>query len=387
MGRESNNLITGIRVRGNSIQIDFYYKNIRCRETLKLEPTAKNIKYATKLKSTIELEIEQNKFNYSKYFPDSKRAKLFVPISTEITCADFLLKQVEYYTRRFEIGKLAKSTYNCYLQIINNKLIPEFGKFKIQQITPIILREWVLKHEFCSKTYYNKLTPLRAIFKESVHAGIIKDDPFEKAAIEKLISEISLPKEQEIDPFSDHERSAIINASSGQFKNLVQFAFYSGLRTGELIGLRWHDVDFEHSCINIVNNIVEGQEKSPKTVAGLRRVLLLPKAKEALENQHKFTGEINDFVFHNPNTNKRWFDSEKIRYHWVKVLKIAGVRYRYPYQTRHSYASMLLSNGELPAWIAAQLGHANVQMVYRVYAKWIPDDNVESGYKLKGNYE
>lgn len=386
MGREPKELVSGVRVRGTSIQIDFYYKKVRCRETLKMEPTPKNIKYALRLKATIELEIQQNKFDYERHFPDSKKINMFTKIST-ITCADLLLIQLQIYKRRYEIGKLAKSTYTSYKQITNNKLIPTFGKYKPQEITPKMLREWVLMHEYRSKTFYNKLTPLRAIMKEALHSEYISENPFITAGIESLITDISLPRENQIDPFSKEERVAIINAAKGQFKNLIQFAFYSGLRSGELIALRWQDIDFENGIINVINNIVEGQEKSPKTDAGIRKVLLLPRAKEALLDQQEYTGFANNYVFHNPNTNRRWSDSEKIRHQWIKTLIIAEVRYRYPYQTRHTYASMLLSNGELPAWIASQLGHANVQMVYKVYARWIPDNNFKGGYQMKGNYE
>ena len=387
MGREQKEIISGVRIRGTAIQIDFYYNNIRCRETLKLEPSPKNIKYAIRLKATIELEIEQNKFDYKRHFPNSKRAKMFIPISTTITCADLLLTQLAIYKRRYDVGNMAKSTYDGYKQIIKNKLIPDLGEYKLYEVTPKILRQWVLMQELSSKTFYNKLTPLRSILQEAVHSGYISINPFDNAGIESLITDISLPKKQEIDPFNEEEKNIIINHATGQLKNLVQFAFYSGLRTGELIALRWSDIDFSAGVVNVTNNIVEGQEKAPKTIAGIRKVLLLPKATEALLEQQKITEIENNFVFHNPNTNKRWLDSEKIRYHWKKLLKSAGVRYRYPYQTRHSYASMLLSNGELPAWIASQLGHANVQMVYNVYAKWIPDSSLKDGYKLKGVYE
>ncbi|MDQ5919982.1 MAG: integrase, partial [Pseudomonadota bacterium] len=91
-------------------------------------------------------------------------------------------------------------------------------------------------------------------------------------------------------------------------------------------------------------------------------------------------------VFHNPHTNKRWYSDAKIRLAWIKILEEAKVRYRYPYQMRHTYASTLLSNGENPAWIATQLGHINMDMVIKVYGKWIPNNNFMGGYQLKGDY-
>src|SRR4030095_5698526 len=66
----------GVRVRSDaSIEIDFYYRGVRCRERLKLKPTPQNIKHAAKLKASIELEIGKGTFDYRTHFPNSARAK------------------------------------------------------------------------------------------------------------------------------------------------------------------------------------------------------------------------------------------------------------------------------------------------------------------------
>lgn len=62
-------------------------------------------------------------------------------------------------------------------------------------------------------------------------------------------------------------------------------------------------------------------------------------------------------------------------------LKRAGVRYRRPYQTRHTFASMMLTAGESPIWIAAQMGHADTGMIYRKYGRWITDAAPQAGTK------
>jgi integrase len=66
---------------------------------------------------------------------------------------------------------------------------------------------------------------------------------------------------------------------------------------------------------------------------------------------------------------------------WRRALRAAGVRYRYPYQMRHTYASMMLSAGENPAWIARQMGHADWGMIRRTYARWMPDVEPNAGEK------
>src|SRR5690606_6007360 len=81
-----------------------------------------------------------------------------------------------------------------------------------------------------------------------------------------------------------------------------------------------------------------------------------------------------EFVFHNPHTNKPWKSSERIKRFWTRALKRAGVKYRKPSSTRHTFASIMLSTGKVdPTWIAHQMGHRDWGMIRKVYARWIPD--------------
>ncbi|MFC7782508.1 tyrosine-type recombinase/integrase [Legionella taurinensis] len=73
-------------------------------------------------------------------------------------------------------------------------------------------------------------------------------------------------------------------------RNLFQFAFFTGLRISELIGLRWTDIDWNNQLMSIEETIVAKELKGPKTEAGKREILLLSSALEALERQKEFTG-------------------------------------------------------------------------------------------------
>src|SRR5262249_53214515 len=158
------------------------------------------------------------------------------------------------------------------------------------------------------------------------------------------------------------------------------FAFFTGLRTGELIALEWGDIDWIKGQAYVKRSFVEGEIKPTKTKAGKREVLLLPPALEALKAQKPFTFMVGKNVFHTPFSNKPWSSPFQIRHSgWLPILRRAGVRYRNPYQTRHTYASMMLSNGENIMWVAKQMGHANIEMVIKTYGKWIPDNSVVSG--------
>ena len=79
-----------------------------------------------------------------------------------------------------------------------------------------------------------------------------------------------------------------------------------------------------------------------------------------------------DYVFHNPNTGRRW-SSEKFQrdLYWKPVLKALGIRYRVPYQCRHTYATLALMAGANPMWVSRQLGRVNMNMLLTTYSKWV----------------
>ena len=158
--------------------------------------------------------------------------------------------------------------------------------------------------------------------------------------------------EDEIDPFSSEEREAIINAATGQERNLIQFAFWTGMRISELCALDWNIVDWIKGTIRVNKALTQPAKESeaPKTSAGIRDVKLLAPALAALQDQKALTYLKGEEVFQNPRTEERWTGDMVIRKRmWTRILKKAKVRYRYPYQMRHTYASMMLMAGESPS--------------------------------------
>ncbi|MBO9483572.1 DUF3596 domain-containing protein [Salinisphaera sp. G21_0] len=106
-----------------------------------------------------------------------------------------------------------------------------------------------------------------------------------------------------------------------------------------------------------------------------------------LNDKKTWTFLAGEHVFHNPRTNEPWTGDQPIRKTlWTPALKKAGVLYRNPYQTRHTYASMMLSSGEHPMWVAKQMGHADWTMIARRYGKWMPDADPECGNRAVGLY-
>ncbi len=149
-----------------------------------------------------------------------------------------------------------------------------------------------------------------------------------------------------------------------------------------MIGLCWSDIDWRKGTVKIRRAWVMGKMKAPKTESGVREVQLLQPAIDALKAQRAHTATAGEFVFHDPRTNARWGSDQSIRAgEWQRALRKAGVRYRYPYQMRHTFASQALSAGENVMWVARQMGHRDWTITAKKYGRWIPSMVPDAGAK------
>jgi integrase len=366
------------RAKGKSISLDFYIHCVRCREILRLEPTKMNLRFAENLIARVKHEAATNTLNYREHFPDSKSraAKLFGnPHAGNMTVKSALLA---YYESKKNTWK--KSTRETNYKIIINQLCPAFIDIRLADLSVAMIRNWLDKLQCSNKRKKNILIPLNCMLNNAHIDGLIEENPINK-----------LPKlkagKKEPDPFTPNEIKIILQELPNQAKNFYQFAFYTGLRTGELIALCWSDIDWEKGSVCVRRAITRKEESSTKTDAGVRYVRLYPPAITALENQKSFTINKAFRIFHNPKTKKPWIDDGQIRKRfWIPALKSAGVRYRCPYQTRHTFASSLLTANEHPAWIAQQLGHTNSSVMFDKYARWIPEMFPNAGDKINAEW-
>lgn len=327
-----------------------------------MPPTKTALKELALKLQAIKHEIRIGTFDYFRHFPYSKKAKEFRKTRPDL----YTIKEALINWLRRNQAKLQKSTLQDYNSAIYYHLIPIFGDLTIAELTAGKVKEWLSELPCSNKRKGNILIPLRQAFEELFHDEVIDKNPLTRVK--------NLPnKTREPEPFTQDEIARIMNELTGQAKNLIQFAFYSGLRTSELIALRWHDVDFENNRVFVRSAYVRGQLKDTKTKSGKREVTLQPQAKEALLNQHAFTGKQNEVVFHDPDTNQPWRNDQPIRKKiWIPALKKTNIKYRNPYQTRHTFASMMLSRGEHYMWVASQMGHKDWGMIIKVYGRWIP---------------
>lgn len=366
----------GVTIRqhrtGSTLVITFTYKGVLCRESLsRIEPNARGIKYAERLLGEIQNQIAGGDFDYSKYFPNSKRLGLFGVVKKTKNIKSYL----DEYLKICENRNLSPSTIGGYEKCLS--ALSTLHALHVTELTPAVLKNWISSRKTKLKTIRNNLSFLRSALDEAVTDGLLTINPVTLVSASRYHAIDNTPnaEDYEVDPFTPAETSAIYqHCRYPEWKNLFRFAFNSGLRSSELCALRWSDIDFIGKTAHVQTARVVGVLKGTKTKAGTRKVELNSEALLALKEQKPFTSLKSDFIFSDPKTGEPWANTDAIRKKaWVPTLKKAGVRYRNPYQTRHTFATQHISQGVNLFWLAAQMGHKGPEMLFRNYGSYLAE--------------
>ncbi|OYO29199.1 hypothetical protein CD932_19085 [Janthinobacterium sp. PC23-8] len=360
-------------VKSESIRIKFMYRGAECRETLKLAHTKANIKYAERLRGEILNAIQLRTFSYAEYFPESPQLKRLgmQPKQHQMTVGDLMEDQFRLYERTLSARTLA-----VYRRIYQTKLKPKWGKALLSEATPAALRAWIGEMSVSARSIRQVLIPLRGAFDLGVNDDLIESNPLDRVKLKKILDRDAHEAKSVTDPFSADEIQAILRASDGQCRNVFAFAFSTGMRPSEYIALKWGSVDWIEHTIKVERTRVNGDSRDEvKTRAAKRLIDMRQGALEALVAQRPHTALANDEIFHDPITAHGWLTSQRVALFWEAALKRAGVRYRNLYQTRHTFASTLLSTGENLFYVAKQMGHTDTTMITRTYGRWIEQED------------
>lgn len=393
-GSRPENLPEGVEVRSNgSIRISFVWNGKRHRETIKgIQANQANIKYADRKRGEIINQIARGEFDYHAHFPNGKAVDHEAP-SVRYLFTDLIDRFIDH-GRTTE--SLSPSTLASYVRWNGCRLKPEFATKYIDELNTMELENWIvgMAKELAPKSIRTIVGIVNKVLNKAcaAHPPLIEKNPLAPIMLSELLPKPKKKSEEDddIDPFNREEIGEILKSCMRvHSRALFQFAFSTGLRTGELIALKWGNIDWNNNMIRVEDNIVTGEdkitvEKTTKTDS-VRDIPMLPSAREALLWMKPITMMLNNgnYIF-SPDGINRWRNERQIRSHWTTSLRRAKIRYRNPYQTRHTFASTLLMNGEPELLVAKLLGHTTVEMVRRHYGKYIKQKN---GIRLLGNYD
>lgn len=273
--------------------------------------------------------------------------------------------------------KVKSSTMTDYRRTMNYHILPRFGNDPIADITYLDVEEFISELECSHKRINNILVPMRSVMKFALKAGLIEKNPMD------LVGNLKVSK-PDIYPLSMDEVHLFLDAVLPYYKDFFNVAFYTGMRFGEMSGLKWKHVDFTHGFVNVRETRVRGEEGRTKTPGSVRDIKMLPPVIEALRSQRHITMGRSDYVF--LNQSGRPLLPNSINYHiWKPALKSAGLKPRSLYQTRHTFATLMLDAGELPGWVQKMMGHASLKMILERYYSYIKNYQRDDGSAFMEN--
>lgn len=377
----------GVRVRGDTVEINFSWMGKTRYVTVPgLKPTKQGIKQAFALREIIKLEIKTGAFSWSKHFPDHKLAKTEHLAMSNYTVAELLKDWLKTQKGRISSGYHEKSTYK-----VENILIPVFGHIPVTLLTPGHIRDWAIQLDVAKSTVKNYLTPLRSSIRDAIADSRLAADPLRELVLPKEKMSVTQRVEQrreEVNPYSyDEEHRILKKCSWEQERNLFEFAFWTGVRPGELIALEWKHVDLQRKTAFICQAISGDELSDIKTKAkGRREIMLLPNALDALKRQRAISTMLPQGRVFVDRGLKPFSNYNQLWTCFFYACTRAGVINRGIGQTRHTFASRMLMDGEDESWVAKMLGHTTVEMIRRHYRKFIRD-NTTTGYSLKSDWK
>ena len=362
---------TGVEVFRKSLRIRFTWNGRRCSETLPYPVTQKGIAAASKLRDQVVSLIKLGLMDDAKYaelFPGSALPAGGTPGFGE------------YAQLWLDSRDITAGTRLNYKSVLNMYWMPHLALTRIDLITPTLLRRIVAGTEWTSSgVKRNAIAKMTTIMRSAVGDGLLQKNPAEA---------LELPKrtKKEVDPFQLAEAERIIDRlyqtqhwPSLIYAALFEFLFFTGLRISEALALQWQDVDWSRRTVHVRRTVALGELEERTKTGSDRFVLLNQRALRALwfakayaDRRLLGVGRVTStpHVFPPSKGQVHVKQTSNVHHQWRPTLQALGIRYRPPYNCRHTYATMCLMSGLNPAFIAQQLGHS-VQMLLSTYARWI----------------
>jgi integrase len=289
----------------------------------------------------------------------------------DISFSDFSDKWLSEYAAI----KVKPRTYKDYEQVVRIHLRPFFGKQLLGNITPAHTQAYVsykTKTNLSPRTINKTITVLKSMFKHARIWGYIRENPARF---------VVRPREtrKEMEYLNPAEIIKLLEAASPQYYPLFATAIMTGARQGELLALRWCDVDLKRRVIFIRRSYHPGIGfTEPKTKYSERTVVISRELAGILkEHKRLCEGTPGELIFRNKNGNPI-NHSNLISREFHPALERAGLKPIRFHDLRHTYAALIISAGENMKFIQKQLGHNSLTTTMDTYGHLLPE--VSSGF-------
>lgn len=342
--------------------------------------------FSYKGKLYMNMTVDGKQYKRSTGLPNTRKnikyveTQLLPTFIQEVVAGKINDDTLDYYIKRFKEEKkhlLKERTYYRYCHIIDKWISPRYGKMKIKDIKISILKQFLNSHfeqGKSAKTVELYRTVFSGVLQEAVYDGILNDNPFKN---------IKHPKKNKpiITPFSVEEVKLLLDNSIGWFHNYIGIATGLGLRSGELIALKWIDITESELLVRRTRDF--NKDTTPKTQSSIRALPLFTNIKLYLDAQKQISGHL-EYVF--PRSNGLpWSDTQWIaQNHWYPLLDKLELKKRRLYEMRHTFATNMLNSGKFKVTeISRMLGHTTTEYLFNVYSAYI--DSEKNNFSLDIN--
>jgi integrase len=304
-------------------------------------------------------------------------------------------------------GTIKESTYREYESALRVHVNPILGPRPLAKINRKMIRELIAlkkKDGLAQSTIKNILAPIRGMFNHAIDEGTAYMNPASRVGKQTKVN--AGEPASGIDPLTREEIAAMLEKAAETIPHFYPFflcAPRTGIRQGELISLKGTDIDFRGRFIHVQRNLSRGQITTPKNgktrkvdmsakLAEVLDAMLSRRRAAALEKEmEKPAGErrdaaavvnavMEDWLFQTPTGTQ--LDPSNVRKIFNKLLTSAKLRRVRFHDLRHTFASLLLGQGESLAYVKDQMGHSSINVTVDVYGHLVPGGNRAAVDKL-----
>lgn len=300
---------------------------------------------------------EANKINL-KWIEKNARDVLLKLIDTKQDTKKSFFSDFAYEVLEVTKHRRNEASQKDYKQKLEKYIIPYLKEFRLDDIKAMDIEKW---QNSIKPLFNSTVSPKRCrdilgmILDKAVANDIISKNPVKYAETIKVTYE-------KTEPYTEPEVRLMLEHSTGWLKMFLLLALSTGLRTGEVIGLKWKDIDLNAGVINITRSVTKGivteqDENSDSKKNHFRTIDIIKDVAQALY-EYKKECKSDEWLFTN-KYGEYFKESKSIAvYHFQPFLNKLGIKYKTLYATRHTFTSMMMNNGFDKAWVKDMLGHS-----------------------------
>jgi len=297
-------------------------------------------------------------------------------------------KLEEYFQSRFKPYMkltLKRSTCVTFESNFRVHILPQFGRLHLDQIDRQKMEGFIaklVKKDMSKDSIRLIVAALSSLYTHALDNKLVTENP--ARGVSKLYRQVP-KRHKKPEPLTVEESLAFLSAAlthDPEHYPIFLLALHCGLRSSEIGGLQWGDISWHSRSISVRRAIVRGRVTTLKTESSERTVdcsdallRVLADLRRRRQKQALKSGtQLCPWVFTCRKGQPVGMNNVKAR-HFKRVLRKAGLRDLRFHDLRHSYASLLLAQGEPITYVANQLGHKNPGITLKIYSHWIPKES------------